>query len=156
MSQETSLLARLDRALVEAMKARDAARTSALRMVRAALKNREIDKRAPLDDSDALQVLSTLAKQRRESIEQFQAGGRQDLVDKEVKELAILQEFLPAELSSAELRELVQKAVADGGAKGPRDMGKVMSAVMPSVKGRADGKAVNAMVREILSAGGEP
>ncbi|MBI5446151.1 MAG: GatB/YqeY domain-containing protein [Deltaproteobacteria bacterium] len=154
MSEQDSLLARLDRALLEAMKARDAVRTSTLRMVRAALKNREIDKRAALAESDVLEVLASLGKQRRESIEQFQAGGRQDLVDKETAELKILQEFLPAELTEAELRELVRTAVAEVGAAGPRDMGKVMSAVMPRVKGRADGRAVNAMVREILSSGG--
>jgi uncharacterized protein YqeY len=154
MSEQDSLLARLDRALTEAMKARDAGRTSALRMVRAALKNREIDKRAPLEESDALEVLSTLAKQRRESIEQFQAGGRQDLVEKETAELKILQEYLPAELTEAELRDLVRAAVEEVGAAGPRDMGKVMSAVMPKVKGRADGRAVNALVRELLASHG--
>ena len=154
MSQETTLLARLDRAVIEAMKARDAARTSALRMVKAALKNRQIDKRAPLDDSDALQVLGTLAKQRKESIEQFQAGGRADLVEKETAELHILQEFMPEELGEEELRRIVATAIAEAGAKGPKDMGKAMAAVMPKVRGRADGKVVNALVRDMLAAGG--
>lgn len=153
MSEDTPLIARIDSSLVASMKARDAARTSALRMVRAALKNREIDKRGPLDETEVLEVVASLAKQRKESIEQFQAGGRQDLADKETAELKILQEFLPAELSAEELRQLVRSAVAEAGAASPKDMGKVMAALMPKVKGRADGRAVNAMVREILSGG---
>jgi uncharacterized protein len=153
MTPEHSLLARIDRSLIESMKARDALRTSALRMARAALKNREIDKRKPLDDSDVVEVLGTLAKQRKESIEQFQAGGRTDLADKEAAELRILQEFLPKELTEEEVREIVRTAVAEAGATGPRDIGKVMSAVMPRVKGRADGRTVNTLVREMLSPG---
>jgi len=154
MSEEAGLVERLERAVVEAMKARDALRTSALRMVRAALKNRAIDKRAPLDDGDALQVLGTLAKQRRESIEQFRAGGRQEMADKEEAELRILQEFLPEELGEDEVRRAVDAAVSETGAAGPRDMGKVMAALMGRLKGRADGKLVNQLVRERLTAGG--
>jgi hypothetical protein len=154
MSEEAGLVERLERAVVEAMKARDALRTSALRMVRAALKNRAIDKRAPLDDGDALQVLGTLAKQRRESIEQFTAGGRQDLAEKEEAELRILQEFLPEEMGEDEVRRAVEAAVSETGAAGPRDMGKVMAALMGRLKGRADGKLVNQLVRERLAAGG--
>jgi uncharacterized protein YqeY len=153
MAERNSLVARIERDTVEAMKARDAARTSALRMVKAALKNREIDKRAPLEDADALQVLATLAKQRRESIEQFKAGGRDDLVAKETADLLVLQEYLPEEMGEEELRQAVRTAIAEADAKGPKDMGKVMSVLMPRVKGRADGKAVNALVRELLSAG---
>lgn len=154
MTQQDSLVARIERATIGAMKARDAARTSALRMAKAALKNREIDKRSALDDADALQVLATLAKQRRESIEQFRAGGRVELAEKEEAELAILQEFLPEALSEDEVRRAVADAVAEVGATGPRDMGKVMAALMPRVKGKADGKLVNTLVREAL-AGGE-
>lgn len=154
MSDESQLVARIDGAVVEAMKARDVLRTSALRMVRAALKNRAIDKRAPLDDGDALQVLGTLAKQRRESIEQFRAGGRQDLAEREEAELRILQEFLPETMGEEEVRQAVEAAVAETGAAGPRDMGKVMAAVMGRLKGRADGKLVNQLVRDRLAAGG--
>jgi uncharacterized protein YqeY len=152
MSQETVLLTRIEKAFIDSMKARDAIRTSALRMVKAALKNREIDKRAELDDDDALQAISTLAKQRRESIEQFRAGGRQDLVEKEQFELRILQEFLPEEIGEEEVRQAVAAAIVEAGASGPKDMGKVMSVLMPKLKGRADGKMVNALVREALSA----
>jgi len=153
MSQETALFDRLEKAFIESMKARDAVRTSALRLVKAALKNKQIDKRAPLDEGEVLQVVSSLAKQRRESIEQFQAGGRQDLVDKEEVELRILHEFLPQELGEAEVRAAVEAAVAQSGASGPKDMGKVMAVLMPKLKGRADGKLVNTLVREALSPG---
>lgn len=154
MAAEESLLVRLERELVEAMKARDAARTSTLRMVKAALKNKQIDKRAALEEADVLQVLSTLAKQRRESIEQFRAGHREDLAQKEEAELHLLQQYLPKELTEGELRELVSAAVSRTGAAGPKDMGKVMSELMPAVKGRADGKLVNQLVREHLAGGG--
>lgn len=150
MTQEETLVARIERATIESMKARDAARTSALRMAKAALKNREIDKRSALDDADALQVLGTLAKQRREAIEQFRAGGRIDLAEKEEAELRVLQEFLPQAMSEEEIRCAVADAVAEAGAVGPKDMGKVMGALMPRVKGKADGKLVNALVREAL------
>jgi uncharacterized protein YqeY len=153
MAQEETLVARIERATLEAMKARDAARTSALRMAKAALKYREIDKRGPLDDGDALQVLATLAKQRREAIEQFRAGGRVDLAEKEEAELRILQEFLPQALSEEQVRRAVAEAVAEVGATGAKDMGKVMGALMPRVKGKADGKLVNALVREALGGG---
>jgi uncharacterized protein YqeY len=142
----------MDRALVESMKARTAARTSALRMARAALKNREIDKRAPLEDADVLQVLGTLVKQRREAAEMFRAGNRPELAAKEEAEIAVLQEFLPQELAAEELAALVAQAVAQVGARGPGDLGKVMSALMPQVRGRADGKKVNEAVRTALGA----
>ncbi|MBI5017464.1 MAG: GatB/YqeY domain-containing protein [Deltaproteobacteria bacterium] len=153
MAQEETLVTRIERATIEAMKARDAARTSALRMAKAALQNRAIEKRAPLDDGDAVQVLGTLAKQRREAIEQFRAGGRADLAEKEEAELLVLQEFLPEALSEEQVRQAVHETVAAVGAAGSKDMGKVMSALMPRVKGRADGKLVNALVREALGGG---
>lgn len=152
MSAASPLLERMDRALVESMKARTAARTSALRMARAALKNREIDKRAPLEDADVLQVLGTLVKQRREAAEMFRAGNRPELAAKEEAEIAVLQEFLPQELAAEELAALVAQAVAQVGARGPGDLGKVMSALMPQVRGRADGKKVNEAVRTALGA----
>lgn len=152
MSATSPLLERMDRALVESMKARTAARTSALRMARAALKNREIDKRAPLEDADVLQVLGTLVKQRREAAEMFRAGNRPELAAKEEAEIAVLQEFLPQELGAEELAALVAQAVAQVGARGPGDLGKVMGALMPQVRGRADGKKVNEAVRTALGA----
>jgi uncharacterized protein YqeY len=134
-----------------AMKARDEVRLSAIRMVRASVKNREIDLGKELDDREVTEVISTLAKQRRESIKLFQEAGRSDLVDKEERELSILLGFLPRQLDRDEISEIVAKAVAESGALGPGDMGKVMKIVMPQVSGRADGKLVNEIVREKLS-----
>lgn len=153
---ETTLQERMETALREAMKARDTTRVSTLRLVRSALQNRRIEKRADLDDSDVLQVLGTQAKQRREAAEQFAAAGRQDLADKEQAELAILREFLPEELTDEALRALVLEVKAAVGATGPKDMGRVMGALMPRVRGRADGARVNAMVRALLAEGDAP
>lgn len=155
MAPETSLSERIAREMVAAMKARDAARTSAIRLIRAALHNREIDKRSALTDEEVVDVLSTLAKQRRESIEQFRAGKREDLVAKEAAELDVIHGFLPQPLSQEELRQVVEVAVAEVGAQGPRDLGKVMSVVMPRVRGRAEGRAVNELARAILTGKGD-
>ncbi|HSH70663.1 MAG TPA: GatB/YqeY domain-containing protein [Deferrisomatales bacterium] len=151
MANSSTLQERIDAAAVAAMKSREAVRLGTLRMVRAALKNREIDKRAPLEETDVLQVLGTQAKQRRESIEQYRAGGREELAAKEEAELAVLQEFLPRELDEHELRAAVVAAVTEVGAGGPRDMGRVMGVLMPRLQGRADGGAVNRLVREVLA-----
>lgn len=152
MSGASPLLERMDQALVESMKARNAPRTSALRLARAALKNRQIDKRGALEDADVLQVLGTLVKQRREAAEMFRAGNRPELAAKEEAEIGVLQEFLPQELSAEELAAAVAQAVARTGARGPADLGKVMGALMPQVRGRADGKKVNEAVRAALGA----
>ena len=154
MTPIPSLRERLDAAAVAAMKARDSVRLGTLRLVRSALQNREIDKRAPLEESDVLQVLANQAKQRRESIGLYRAGGREELAAKEEAELAVLQEFLPRELSEEELRAAVVAAVAEVGAAGPRDMGRVMGVLMPRLQGRAEGGAVNRVVREVLSGEG--
>ncbi|MHB8764833.1 MAG: GatB/YqeY domain-containing protein [Deferrisomatales bacterium] len=154
MAGRCPMAQKIDDALKASMKARDAARTSTLRMAVAALKNREIDKRAPLEDPDVLQVLSTQVKQRRESIEQFRAGGRPDLVAKEEAELVVLGAFLPEQLGDEELVRIVGEVVAQVGAASPADLGKVMGALMPRVKGRADGKKVNEAVRAALAGGG--
>jgi len=151
MTAAPSLQERIDAATVVAMKSREAVRLRTLRMVRSALKNREIDKRAPLEETDVLQVLGTQAKQRRDSIEQYRAGGREELAAKEVAELAVLQEYLPRELGEDELRAAVVAAVAEVGAAGPRDMGRVMGVLMPRLQGRAAGGAVNRLVREVLA-----
>jgi uncharacterized protein YqeY len=134
-----------------AMKARDEVRLSAIRMVRASVKNREIDLGKELDDSEAVQVIASLAKQRRESIKLFQEAGRNDLVSKEEKELAVLLEFLPGQLSNDEIAEIVANAITESGAQGLKDKGKVMKIVMPKVSGRADGQAVNEIVSRMLS-----
>lgn len=134
-----------------AMKARDNGKVSAIRLVRSAVKNREIDLGKELDDREVTEVIASLAKQRRESIRLFQEAGRNDLVTKEERELAILLDFLPKQLDRNEITEIVAKAVAKSGAQGLRDMGKVMKIVMPQVSGRADGNAVSEIVKEKLS-----
>ena len=151
MTDTPSLQERIAAEVITAMKARDTLRLTTLRMVRSALKNREIDKREALEEADVLQVLGTQAKQRREAIEQYRAGGREELAAKEEAELAVLQEFLPRELDADELRAAVVAAVAEVGAAGPRDMGRVMGVLMPRVRGRADGGEVNRLVKEVLA-----
>jgi len=134
-----------------AMKARDDIRVSAIRMVRSAVKNREIELGKDLDDREVTEVIASLVKQRRESIRLFQEAGRNDLVTKEERELAILLGFLPEQLDPVEIAGIVEKAIAASGAQGLRDMGKVMKIVMPQVSGRADGNVVGEIVRGKLS-----
>jgi uncharacterized protein len=145
-----ALRERLSEEMKHAMKSRDDLRLSAIRMVRSAVKNKEIDVKRELADQEVVEVLSTLVKQRRESIRMFAEAGRDDLVAKEEKELAILLEFLPQQLSRDEVAALVEKVIAECGAQGSRDMGKVMKLLMPHVAGRADGKMVSDVVREKL------
>lgn len=135
-----------------AMKAREAARVSALRMLMAAVKNTEIERGHQLSDDEVVEVAAREAKRRRESMEAFEKGGRQDLVDKERAELAVLEVYLPQPLSSEELAKLVDEAVAECGATSPKQMGEVMKALMPRVRGRADGAAVSALVKARLGA----
>ncbi|MBN1829468.1 MAG: GatB/YqeY domain-containing protein [Deltaproteobacteria bacterium] len=142
---------RIESDMVKAAKAKDKGALSAIRMIKTALHNREIDLKRSLDDGETLQVLSSLVKQRRDSIEQFGKGGRQDLVEKEERELAIIQGFMPDQMSETEISAIVEKAVAEVGAVGMKDMGKVMKALMPAVTGRADGKLVSEMVKKLLS-----
>lgn len=136
--------------LVTAMKARAELKVSTLRLITSAIKNKEIDERKEIDDDGVLAVLTTAAKQRRDSIEQFEKGGRQDLADKEKAELVIIQEYLPQQLSKDEVAAFIKEAIAETGAAGAKDMGKVMKALMPKVKGKADGKLVNELVKELL------
>jgi uncharacterized protein len=137
--------------LTAAMKSRDAGRVSALRMLKAALMNKDVEKGRDLDDAEVLQVVASLVKQRRDSIEQFASAGRTDLVEKETSEIAVLEHYLPPAIDASELEELVGAAIAETGAASPKDMGKVMKAVMPKLAGRnADGKAVNEIVRRKL------
>jgi uncharacterized protein YqeY len=138
--------------ITQAMKAHEATRLSTLRMLKAALMNREIEKGRALDASESLQVVTTLVKQRRDSIEQFTRGGRTDLADKETAEIAVLETFLPPALSPAELDAAVDAAIAETGAASAKDMGKVMKVVMNNLAGRGvDGKAVNEVVKRKLT-----
>lgn len=149
-----TLVERITADLTAAMKARDSARVDALRMAKAALKNKEIDKRSPLDDAEAAKVLQGLVKQREDSIEQFQKAGRQELADKEQGELAILRSYLPAEATDADIEAAVAKAVAETGATSAKDMGKVMKAALAALQAGgkpADGKKVNEAVKKKLS-----
>lgn len=145
-----SLRERLGEELKRAMKARDEVALSAVRLVRSSIKNREIEVRHELDEQEIVEVISSLAKQRRESIRLFGEAGRTDLVEKEEKELALLLEFLPQQLTRDELETLVARVIAESGAQGLRDMGKVMKSLMPHVTGRADGSLVSAIVKERL------
>ena len=134
-----------------AMKARDALRLSALRMLKAALMNKNVEKGRALEPGEELQVVSSLVKQRRDAIEQFTAGGRVDLADKERAEITVLEGYLPPAASQDQIEEAVAAAIADTGASGPKDMGKVMKAVMAAFPGKTvDGKAVNEAVRARL------
>ena len=136
-----------------AMKARNAARLSALRMLKAAVMNKGVEKGRDLDDAEILLVVASLVKQRRDSIEQFGKAGRTDLVEKETGELAVLQEYLPPSATADEIAAAVAEAIAETGASSPKDMGKVMKAVMPKLAGKnADGRAVNDAVRRTLGA----
>jgi uncharacterized protein YqeY len=139
--------------IAAAMKAKEPVRLSALRMLKAALMNKGIEKGHDLDDGEVLQVVATLVKQRRDSIEQFSKAGRTDLVDKETAEIAVLDTYLPPAATAEEIDAAVAAAIAETGASSQKDMGKVMKAVMPRLAGKnADGRAVNEAVRRKLGA----
>jgi len=137
----------LNESMKTAMKARDDLRLSAVRMIRSMVKNREIEQHKELNDQEIIEVISTLAKQRRESIKMYGEGNRPDLVEKEEAELAVLLGFLPAQLSTAEIDQLVDRVIAELGAQGAKDMGRVMKALTPLTAGKADGRAVSETVR---------
>jgi hypothetical protein len=143
---------RLDAELKEALKSRNELKLSVLRMIKASLKNKEIEKMGPLSDEEIISVLSSMAKQRKESIEQFSAAGRSDLAEKETKELEIVRSYLPAQLSPEELDRIICSAIRECNASAPGDMGKVMKIVAPLTKGKADGKVVNHRVKALLGA----
>ena len=139
--------------ITAAMKAKSQVRLSSLRMLKAAIMNKEVEKKRDLDDAEVLQVVAALVKQRRDSIEQFDKAGRADLVDKETGELKVLEEYLPPAASADDIAAAVTAAIAETGATSPKDMGKVMKAVMPKLAGKnADGRAVNDAVRRTLGA----
>lgn len=155
---DSSLTARIDQDIIAAMKARDGERTTALRMVKAALRNREIEKRQPLTEPEAQQILTTLIKQRRDSAEQFTKGNRPELAAKENAEIVLIEGYMPKAAGEEEIRQYVQQTIAElaaSGAKpGPRDMGAAMKAVQSRIQSagiRADGRTVSEIVKAELA-----
>ena len=146
-----TLKERIQTELADAMRARDETRKSALRMLTAAVKNAEIEARHPLDDAAVVTVVQKQAKQRRESIVEFEKAGRQDLVDKESGELAVLETYLPQQASRDEIEAAARRIVAETGATTARDIGKVMPVLLKEFAGRADGRQVNEIVRSLLA-----
>jgi uncharacterized protein len=139
--------------IAAAMKAKDATRLSALRMLKAAIMNKSVEKGHDLDDGEVQQVVASLLKQRRDSIEQFTKAGRSDLVEKETGEITVLEQYLPPAASAEEIDQAIAAAIAETGAASARDLGKVMKAVMPKLAGKnADGRVVNEAVRRKLGA----
>ena len=146
-----TLKERINEDMKDAMRARDAAKLSAIRLLLAAIKQREVDERVQLDDAAVLVVIDKMLKQRRDSITQYEAAGRQDLVDAERFEAELLQAYMPAGLSGEEIAAAVSAAVADTGAAGPGDMGKVMAVLKPKLAGRADMTEVSKLVKAALA-----
>jgi uncharacterized protein YqeY len=147
-----ALIERIQKDLTEAMMSKDELRLSVLRMVKSALKYKEIEKVRPLDDAESMQVLQTLVKQRRESVDQFGKGGRQDLADKETKEIAILETYLPAAASDDDMSAAIEAAIAETGANSPKFMGAVIKAAKARLEGKTvDGKVLSERVKERLA-----
>ena len=146
-----TLKEKVDQEMIRALKTKDKTRLSALRMLKSGLHNREIDLKRELGEAEFLQLVASMVKQRKDSIEQFEKGGRTDLVEKEKAELKVIEEFLPSQLSEADLDSAITEAIREVGATGIRDMGKVMKVLMPKLTGRADGKAVGEKVKARLS-----
>jgi uncharacterized protein YqeY len=142
---------RIDEALKEAIRSRNEVAKNALRGLLTALKNKEKELKREPNDAEVLQVISSQIKQRKESIEQFKSGGRDDLAEKEAQEIAVLEGFMPKPLTREELEAIIDECIRETGASTAKDMGKVMKAVMPKVAGRADGKLVNELVKAKLS-----
>ena len=145
-----SIQARMQEDVKQAMRARDVLRRSVLRYLRSEIHNAEIAQQEELDDEGVLAVLSRQAQQRRDSIEAYEGANRQDLVEREKGELSIILEYLPQQLTRAEIDSLVEQAIAETGASGPADMGKVMGKLMPQVRGRAEGRDVSAAASAAL------
>ena len=146
-----SLKEKISEDMKTAMRAKDSGRLATIRLINAAIKQKEVDKRIDLNDDQVLSVIEKMIKQRKDSISQFEAGGRQDLADIEKAELVVLNAYMPAQMSEAEVQAEVTSAVAAVGASGPQDMGKVMGVLKPKLAGRADMTAVSAMVKAALS-----
>ena len=134
-----------------AMRAKDSEKLATIRLINAAIKQREVDERIELGDDQVLSVIEKMIKQRKDSITQFEAGGRQDLADKEKSEITVLAAYMPAQMSEAEVQAEVAAAVTQAGASGPQDMGKVMAVLKPKLAGRADMTAVSALVKAALT-----
>lgn len=147
---DNTIKARLTEAMKEAMRARHKERLGAIRLIQAEVKRIEVDERIEVDDERMLVVLDKMIKQRRDSISQYQNAGRQELADREQVEIDVIQEFLPAQLSEAELEQLIGDAIAASGAESMKDMGKVMAVLKPQVQGRADVGAVSQAVKKRL------
>jgi uncharacterized protein YqeY len=146
-----SFLDRINQDLATAMKAKEAERLSTLRMVKAALKNREIDKMAPLDDAESIKILQSLVKQRRDSVEQYTQGNRPELAAKEEAEIAVIEEYLPAALDEATIERIVAETLAEIGATSAKDIGRAMKAVMARFAGETvDGKVISQLVKAKL------
>jgi hypothetical protein len=150
-----TLTERIQTHLVDAMKAKDELRLSVLRMVKAAIQNKEVEKIKKLDDGEVLALLQTLMKQRRESVELFRAGGRHDLADRETKEIAIIEGYLPAAPSAAEMDQAIEAAITETGANSPKQMGAVVKAARVRLAGKTvDGKVLSDRVRDRLARAG--
>ena len=141
---------RLSDDMKQAMRNRDVLRRDVIRYLRSEVRNQEIRDQKELDDAGVIQVLSRQAQQRRDSIEVYRDADRQDLVEKEESELSVILSYLPQQMTSEEITDLVQQVVAEVGASGPADMGKVMGVIMPQVRGKAEGREVNAIVQQTL------
>ncbi|MDB4868233.1 MAG: GatB/YqeY protein [Cohnella sp.] len=146
-----NLAERLNEDMKQAMKSGEKSRLSTIRLVRAAIKNQEIELRRPLDDSDVIQVVSRELKQRRDSLQDFQRAGRDDLVANVSSEIDIISQYLPEQLTEEEIKVIVKQTMQETGASSKADLGKLMGVLMPKVKGRADGKLVNQIVQQSLS-----
>jgi len=145
-----SILKRIEDEFIGALKAKNERKVSVLRMIKASIKNKEIEKGASLSEEEIYDILNSFVKRGREAIEQFSKGGRTDLVEKEEEEMRIIRSFLPEQLSEDKIKGLIQDAINEVGAKGIGDLGKVMKVLIPKIKGRADGRSVNNLVREVL------
>jgi len=146
-----SLEERLVEEMKQAMKSNDKLRLSTIRMIRSALKNKEIELRKKLEDEDVIKVIQVMVRKGEESVEQFQTGGRIDLVEKEKREIEILKSFLPQPLSQEEILKIIDQSIQETQASSPKDIGKVMKSVIPKIGGKADGKLINQLVKERLS-----
>ena len=151
MTEPSSLRDRLANDLKQAMKDRDVELRDTIRFILSAVKNVEIDKRSPLTPEEEISLLRTQAKQRRDSIDQFRAGGRDELADREAAQLAILERYLPQQMTDDELAAFVKEGIAEAGAEGPKEMGKVMGLLNKRAEGRVDGRRLSTAVRESLA-----
>lgn len=147
---ESAIKQKLNDDLKKAIKDRDKLKCSTIRLLIAAIQNAEIAKRTPLEEADLLGIIAKEVRQHKESIDAFKQGNRQDLIDKEEAELAILQRYLPEQISREEVIAVARKVIDEVGAQGPRDKGKVMSQLIPRLKGKADGREINSVVTELL------